>query len=87
MKLCKDCKYYSSSATGEEYDKCLNGARELISPCTGKKSIETKYCEIERSYTLDGMCGPTGINFASKSMTEQSRDYIAEQVKQQPTGW
>lgn len=87
MKLCKDCKYHSASATDAEYDKCLNGARGLISPCTGKKSIETKYCEIERGFSLEGMCGPDGLFFSGKSMSEQSRDYIATEANKKEWGW
>ena len=64
MKLCKDCKHKKRYVkkfigiviyTNEALDKC--GSAHAINASTGEAD---SFCEIERGYDRDGLCGKAG---------------------------
>lgn len=65
VRFCKDCKHYEEEpGSSRTWFMCRRTSR--MSLVNGGMVTEEKYCEIQRKYDLDGMCGPRGKYFQAK---------------------
>jgi hypothetical protein len=54
--LCKDCKHFR----GHGGIQSISGCARTLSPVCGEPDL---FCEVERKYAHNGMCGPKAIHF------------------------